>query len=338
MPARLLSRSSRRLHGGCEDNRYQLFSLISYSLHATREAAKQVRLQFPDGPVFVSPWWVIHSWKSNELQDIDQFAPLYDDKVEKTEKSDPVKASLATRNKYLSSLFRGYFFVLMRISPPSWAVDFDSDDLERLIRSNGGQFLSMKMVEALKVDAAAKTSQLEKRTCYVIGWGSYSQAHLEIHPLLAQVKRNNLCELVEVTPLWLKTCLAEKKILKPNRLPVIFTPCGRPFHTLTSAEATASSIRISVTGFSGSRRTAIIQLIRAIGAFYDDSMRQSTTHLICREPTGQKYEKALEWKLHIVSLDWLYHIAKNGYSNKRKMECAGCESQFQLISDKSETS
>lgn len=338
MPAKLLSTSSLACMPVVKGIAISLSHSFPYFLHATREAAKLVRLQFPDGPVFVSPPWVIHSWKVGELQDSNQYPPLYGNKVEKPEKPDSVKDFLATKKKIHSTLFRGSFFVLMRISPPSWTVDFDSDDLERQIRSNGGQLLSMKMVDALKVDATAKTAQLGKRTCYVIGWGSYSQAHLEIHPLLAQVKRNNLCELVEVTPLWLKTCLAENKILKPSRLPVIFTPFGRPFQTLTSAEATESLIRISVTGFSGSRRTAIIQLIHAIGAFYDDSMRPSTTHLICREPTGQKYEKALEWKLHIVSVDWLYHIAKNGYSDKGKMDCAGCEFQFQLMSGKSETS
>jgi hypothetical protein len=36
--------------------------------------------------------------------------------------------------------------------------------------------------------------------------------------------------------------------------------------------ATGSKLRISVTGFSGSRRSAMIDLIQAMGAIYDDAM------------------------------------------------------------------
>jgi hypothetical protein len=88
------------------------------------------------------------------------------------------------------------------------------------------------------------------------------------------------------------------------------------------------SVRISITGFVGSKRTALIQLIQAI-ATYDDAMRTSTTHLICKEASGNKYDKALEWKLHIVSQEWLYHVMEYGYSGAEKQE-EGCESQFSL--------
>jgi hypothetical protein len=53
-------------------------------------------------------------------------------------------------------------------------------------------------------------------------------------------------------------------------------------------------------------------------------MRVSTTHLIFRESSGQKYEKALEWKLHVVTIDWLYPCAEYGYDGKSGKKGFGC--------------
>lgn len=92
-----------------------------------------------------------------------------------------------------------------------------------------------------------------------------------MHLLVAQIRRCELCELQEVTPVWLKTCAAEQNCLAPSVLPEIFVPSNRPLcraleviagkdgnnnegHGVAkgkkhgSAEAT---MRISVTGFLG---------------------------------------------------------------------------------------
>jgi len=224
-------------------------------------------------------------------------------------------------------------------------VDFDAAELEKLIRSHGGQLLSSKIIEALKIDnaAAATTTAAasKKRKCYVVGWGGYMPSHLDIHPLLSQVKRNNLCDMQEVTPIWLYTCVTERKAITPSRLPILFSAANsRPIHLISAAPSktdtkaptkkTASSekenpspppdIRISITGFSGSKRTAIMHLIKAMGATYDDSMRTSTTHLICEKGVAvggsKKYDKAVEWKIRVVAVDWLYHVAQYGFDGK----------------------
>lgn len=285
----------------------------------------------------MSPWWVLDSWKSGTLQEVNEFPPLY--RLDKKEKLPDPQETAKTSNRSSSSLFRGCVFALLRVSPPSWAVDFDSNDLEKSIRAHGGQMLSLKLLEALKIDGATiKTSQEAKRKCYVVCWGGYTSAHLEIHPLLAQVKRHALCDLLEVTPIWLQTCFSEHKIISPSRLPIIFVPGSRPIRSLSKIDGATkttstkvATIRLSITGFSGSKRTAIIHLIEAMGLAYDNSMRTSTTHLICREANGPKYEKAVEWKLRIVSIDWLYHIAQHGYSGENGPDGTGCESRFAVI-------
>jgi len=231
-----------------------------------------------------------------------------------------------------SSLFRGSIFSLLRIAPPPEAVDFDSEELEKLIKAHGGQIICSKLLEAIKVDRAKADD--EKRTCYVIWWGGYTSSHLSMHPLLAEVQRHDLCDMVHTTPIWLQTCISEQKCATISRYPVLFAPSSWPIQALnhSSAEPVKKKpIRISITGFSGSKRTAIVHLIQAMGAVYDDSMRTSTTHLICREASGQKYEKAIEWKLHVVSVDWLYHVARFGCYGENGKAGFGCECRFSIV-------
>jgi NAD-dependent DNA ligase len=269
-------------------------------------------------------------------------------------------------NPKAALLFRGSVFVLLRVAPPSGAVDFDSQQVEQSIRSHSGQILSLKLLEAIKVDRRAaakeKNSNGNKRKCYVVCWGhtGHTASQLTIHPLLSQVRRHDLCDLVQVTPVWLQTCCSEEKVVGVDRCPILLGPQKWPIQSLVvhngnnneggfpkekkgtkgigSSNTTGSKLRISVTGFSGSRRSAMIHLIRAMGATYDDSMRTSTSHLICRESSGQKYEKALEWKLHVVTIDWLYHIAEYSYNGKSGKKGFGCESRFSFDSTGEDTS
>lgn len=233
--------------------------------------------------------------------------------------------------------------------------------------------LSLKLIEALKVDHASGNATAtnfdvgsnalsSKRTCYVVTWGGATPSHLEIHPLLSQVKRHSLCRLVQVTPIWLFTSISEQRMIQVSRNPSLYVPGKHPIHALipsadgpkcgndastndvpnkldssmtsavpTNASAPGSSvIRISVTGFSGSTRTAIRHAIQAMGVTYDDSMvRRSTTHLICHEASGAKYEKAVEWGLHVVSLKWLYHVMQYGFEGDKRLS-GGCESNFAI--------
>jgi hypothetical protein len=131
-----------------------------------------------------------------------------------------------------------------------------------------------------------------------------------------------------VTPIWLKTCIVDGKLpASSNRKSLLFQPQPWPLQVLHK------EIILAVTGFVGSERTALIQLIRAVGASYTENMKPSNSHLICREAKGPKYEKAIEWKLHVVSVEWLYHVVQYGYSGQRGTEKTGCENEFSLRPD-----
>jgi len=274
------------------------------------------------GSLFASPRWVVESWKAAELQPADEYRPLKPSKVvaNKAEK-DPASKTARTR---ASSVFRGCLFSLVRLSPPAGAADFDAAQLTTEIVSNGGQMLSAKVVEALRSDQ--RRTDASRRTCYIVFWGGFTKTHISIHMLLSQLQKEDLCNVVPVSVVWLKTAVADGK-LPPSvgHKPLLFEPQPWPLRLLSKG------LKLAVTGFVRSERTAIIQLIRAVGASYTENMKPTNSHLICREPKGRKYDKAIEWKLHVVSIDWLYHVVRYGYGGEKGTEKTGCESVFSVI-------
>jgi hypothetical protein len=203
-------------------------------------------------------------------------------------------------------------------------------------------------------------------TCYVIGWGSVAPDLHLIHPLVSQVARHKLCHLLHVTPVWLRCCVAEQRSLGPQQFPDVFVPHHLPLHKAFSttgyyaavddednkkpkekntgifskndakkdSDSGTPMIRISATGFPSLKRRALAELVEAMGGVYDDSLRTSTTHLICQLPAaGQKYEKAREWKIHTVSEEWLHHVARYGLAGKSGAVDIGCEDRFAVPRD-----
>ena len=302
------------------------------------DAADAVSTHHPLGPMVVSPVWVVESWKGDMLR---SHAPRYrpslrhlhnDDSLErkKVDHTETVKVVVKRRT---SSLFRGCLFSLVRLSPPSGAVDFDAQLLTEEILSNGGQMWSSKVVEALRADQCRRDVTARPRTCYVVFWGGFTKTHISMHTLLSQIQNGDLCSLVMVSPIWLKTCIVDGSIPSSiRRRPLLFQPQAWPLRRLHDC-----GIKLAVSGFVGAERTGLIQLIRAVGALYTEHLKPSNTHLICRDPKGPKYEKALEWKLHVVTVDWLYHVIRYGYygPKERGIESTlqGCEAEFSLRSD-----
>ena len=214
--------------------------------------------------------------------------------------------SLPVQTDSLSSVvLRGSLFAMARIAPPENIVDFDTKELESSVRANGGQILTHTLVDAMAIDAKNGTS---RKRCYVVCWGGAPQ--LELHPLLSQLKRNNICDLILVTPIWLMACLGLKKLVTPSRMPALFIPQPWSFNNLKGA-----NLRVSLTGFLGAEKAALAQAMEACNVKFLNAMTTDSTHLVCKEKaTGLKLEKALEWGVRIVSMDWMYFVFRHGYS------------------------
>lgn len=305
------------------------------------DAADVVSTHHPLGPVVISPLWVLESWNAGTLcllasrhRPVLRQVSEANEKATETKKVVPTYIGKAVGKKRKSSLFRGSLFSLVRLSPPSGALDFDAQTLREDILCNGGQMLSSKVVDALRADQSLRDATTRPRTCYVVFWGGFSKTHISMHTQLSQIQNGDLCTLVLVSPIWLKTCIVDGSIpSSTRRRPLLFQPQPWPILRLHDC-----GIKLAVSGFVGSERTGLIQLVRAVGATYTEHLKPSNTHLICREPKGPKYEKAIEWKLHVVTVDWLYHVIRYGYYGTKERGIAtttqiGCEAEFSLRQD-----
>lgn len=59
-------------------------------------------------------------------------------------------------------------------------------------------------------------------------------------------------------------------------------------------------------------RTNIINLICSNGGEYHGDLTRSITHLIASRPEGKKYKFAKDWKIRLVSAEWLYDSIQRG--------------------------
>jgi twin BRCT domain len=306
------------------------------------------------GLILVSPRWVVDSCRLGQLLPV---SSVYLPELQPTTPlptapaamvarmdSDSARNGVSRKRRSPSAIFHGRVFVLLRAAPSANMVDFSSTDLEALVTCHGGQLLSDTILRALQSDG--KGSFGTKRTCYVVCWGGGSGVSLsqqeEWHPLLPIVRRDCLCDVISVTPIWLQTCVTEQQCIPPHRYPDLFVPTKYPMYKFNGTKGVASgkgtlavcgvsqtdTIRLSITGFSGFLRTSLVHLIQAMGGVYDDDMLKSTTHLLVEtidkngpksndsnehHSRGPKYSKALEWKLQIVDLEWLlFQVARHG--------------------------
>ncbi|KAB0344214.1 hypothetical protein FD754_021140, partial [Muntiacus muntjak] len=94
---------------------------------------------------------------------------------------------------------------------------------------------------------------------------------------------------------WLNMVL-KKKLVPP------------PLGTALSTGLPAGGQIISVTGFVDSDRDDLKRMVYLAGAKYTGYLCRSNTVLICREPTGLKYEKAKEWQILCANVKWLGDI------------------------------
>ncbi|KTF83300.1 hypothetical protein cypCar_00028485 [Cyprinus carpio] len=125
-----------------------------------------------------------------------------------------------------------------------------------------------------------------------------------------------------VTAHWLNTVLKKKRMVPPHRtlhLPYSFPPGAKP----------CSQHIISVTGFVDSDRDDLKLMAYLAGARYTGYLCRSNTVLICKEPSGLKYEKAKEWRIPCVNAQWLCDILLGNFEALRQIQHSRY-SQFNL--------
>lgn len=323
-------------------------------------------LQLQGSVVVVGPSWLLASCRARQLQPPLRYQPRARrveeagrrsieqqqsqrgnvanvDCVDTIDCSQRKKArSSQQQRRSRDNIFRSALFAFVRPTPPEWAVDWSVADLSATVTKLGGTIINTSIVNALrKAEAASSSSDdpqsasahqetalLSDKVCYLVSSGGYPQhQNAAFHPLIGGVMKENLCRVELVTPLWIQACAAENRHLQCSTNPYIFQP--QPYYV--SRLPSAIQIRVAISGFVGSERIGIRFLLEAIGATYTDNMSKSNTHLISKTNSGTKYQKAIEWGLKVVTVNWLKHIIQYGYCGKNgKLQDLGCEQCFSL--------
>ena len=95
-------------------------------------------------------------------------------------------------------------------------------------------------------------------------------------------------------------------------------------HRLLDAE----NVVLSLSGLDQSDLCWIRRLLRALGRHWDfflnltlhgpagitlaQNFSRRSTHLLCPTGNGAKFDKALEWRIPVVSMEWLNYMARVG--------------------------
>ncbi|KAF9483199.1 hypothetical protein BDN70DRAFT_874071 [Pholiota conissans] len=108
------------------------------------------------------------------------------------------------------------------------------------------------------------------------------------------------------TECWLEQCMFEERICAPDEK-VMFVPLGVEL-PIPGAE----NLLVSMSGFYQSETLAVQRLFRALGITLASTLLRRSTHLLCPSAMGPKFEKAREWEIPVVGMEWVAAIASTG--------------------------
>jgi hypothetical protein len=118
-----------------------------------------------------------------------------------------------------------------------------------------------------------------------------------------------------VTSYWLERCLRDSVLHTPSAH-VLFQPL-----TWELPLKDAHKKHLCHSKYPDDTKLEIERLAELLGMQCRASMkRKETTHLLVPEAEGNKYNGALKWGVHAVTVDWLYDCARRG--------CFGAEADF----------
>ena len=176
----------------------------------------------------------------------------------------------------------------------------------------------------------------EEEGYYVVSSRRVEHGCATSFPLLGQLSKLGIVPS-PVSLVWVSACIEKNHRYEPEEYPKLFQPQtwpvrlwnhnGPPVPPKKKGGVEGRALLFSVSGFLDSSRYGIVTALREMGGpEYTENLSRRNTHLICKEARGAKYEKAVEWGLHVVSIEWLYHVMRHGYED-------GSEGRFSLTAE-----
>mmetsp|Transcript_7046 Transcript_7046/g.21484 ORF Transcript_7046/g.21484 Transcript_7046/m.21484 type:complete len:707 (+) Transcript_7046:139-2259(+) len=138
-------------------------------------------------------------------------------------------------------------------------------------------------------------------------------AGVPTHVVLEHGHSSGSPDAILVTRKWLKSCLRVDKLLNLSEDRLF-----RPVLTKLPIEAMKGLV-VTVSGYYSKLsdgvhlRESIGELITLLGAKFSERMwKLGTTHLVCESASGGKFNRAKEWGIPCVTVEWLYSCATSG--------------------------
>jgi hypothetical protein len=103
-----------------------------------------------------------------------------------------------------------------------------------------------------------------------------------------------------VSAFWLNDTVVRKKVLPPWK--AIHFPLPATF------EPPCANMILTLTGFEDRDRDYVKEMIKIAGATYTGYFTRHNHAIICRKPHGEKFDKAREWRVPAVSIQWLNDV------------------------------
>ncbi|KAJ6473241.1 hypothetical protein C8R45DRAFT_409750 [Mycena sanguinolenta] len=108
------------------------------------------------------------------------------------------------------------------------------------------------------------------------------------------------------TECWLERCLFVDRLCAPEEHPT-FVPLG-----VDLPVAGAEKITLNFSGLDVSEACWVKRLLKALGITLAPAFSRHATHLLCPGGTGPKCDKARQWGVPVVNMDWLAEMARTG--------------------------
>lgn len=108
------------------------------------------------------------------------------------------------------------------------------------------------------------------------------------------------------TECWLEHSVFFERICTPEEN-ISFTPLA-----ISIPIPGAENILLSLSGLDQSELCWIRRLLRALGITIAQTFSRRSTHLLCPSAKGAKFDKALEWRIPVVSMEWINSMARDG--------------------------
>lgn len=113
-----------------------------------------------------------------------------------------------------------------------------------------------------------------------------------------------------VTVWWIERCLHHKQLLEPKKHII-----GRPFPVFPIPEIVSKKMTICSSAFSGIDLLHLTRAIELIGGTYSDFMTPRASLLIVKSINAVRKDKinyAKEWKIPVVTANWLWDSIEGG--------------------------